>query len=161
MIKFKFIFLMSMMFCIQTSWASPKSTRFIKIPAGSNHLSFAKAPNIEWSEFCYNQKLGCARFQVKGAQKPNFGFIKVVTDKLEKQNFKKYCSEVFDVSKSMDASLGNFTNDAQAALPHCSWMGSKDMTHLFWKDGITLIVTTSDKYDVQKMIREAKLNEKN
>ncbi|MGZ3789186.1 MAG: hypothetical protein ACXVLQ_11725 [Bacteriovorax sp.] len=160
MTKIRFIFFIVLQFCLQNSWAFSKSSKSFGLSAGTNHLSFPSAPNIEWSDFCYDKKMGCARFQIKHAKRPSFGFIKVVSDKIEKKGFKNYCKEVFDSSKSTDANLKDFIIASEATLPHCAWSGPKDTTHLFWKDGITLVVTTSDKYDVQKMIREAKLNEK-
>jgi len=160
MSKIQFIVLIVFQFAIQTAWALPKNAKVVTLVAGGHQLNFTKTPNIEWSDFCYEQKMGCARFQVKHPKKPSFGFIKVVTDKLEKTAFKNYCQEVFDLSKASDSSLKNFNQAADTALPHCSWFGVKDVTHLYWKDGITLMVTTSDKFDVQKIISEAKLNEK-
>lgn len=160
MSKIQFIVLIVFQFGIQNSWAISKTSKVISLAAGSNQLNFTKNPNIEWSDFCYEKEMGCVRFQVKHPKKPSFGFIKVVTDKLEKKAFKNYCKEVFYISKASDSSLKNFNHAADMALPHCSWSGGKDVTHLYWKDGITLLVNTSDKYDVQKMISEAKLNEK-
>ncbi|MDD4973736.1 MAG: hypothetical protein PHY93_05265 [Bacteriovorax sp.] len=157
MTKTRFIFFITFLFCIQHSWAFSASSNFISLSAGKNYLSFPKNTNIEWSDFCYDKKMGCARFQSKQARNPRFGFIKVVSDKIERKKFKNYCKEVFELSKSTDTNLKNFINSSEATLPHCSWSGLKDATHFFWKDGITLVVTTSDQHDVQKMISEAKL----
>jgi hypothetical protein len=164
MSKLKVLIFMAFCACIQKSWASYSTANAFNLTAGHKVLSFEKNSNIEWNDFCFDQKMGCARFQIvkKNLAKKkefNFGFIKIVTDKLIRKDFKKYCSEVYEISKTADPKLKNFTNAPDSLISHCSWNGSKEITHFFWKDGLTIAVTTSEQYNFDKIMREAKLNE--
>lgn len=153
------IFMLSMV--IPTAWASQNTSGLFSIAAGEKKLSFQKNPNLEWRQFCYDTPLGCARFKHdNGKAAPIFGYVKVVTNKLPEKDFNSYCKEVFKISASIDKTLNSFNMNTKTNMPHCSWMGQKDMTHFFWKNGLTIVVNTNDQFDVVKILGEAKLNEK-
>lgn len=156
MIKVKFLLIITFNIFIQNSWAISVSSQSFTLFAGTKKISFPKSPGIKWSDFCFDKKMGCARFQVQDNENYNFGFVKIVSDKIEINDFKKYCSEVFELSRSIDKNLNNFVNAGESAVPHCSWLGLKDITQFFWKDGLTIVVTTSGKIDAQRIISEAK-----
>jgi hypothetical protein len=155
-------------FYIQNVFSSPITPnvrpKSFSLSAGVKTIILPKSIKlspVEWSNFCFDEIMGCARFQIKQSTKePSFGFIKVITNKIEKNQFKKYCKDTFDISKSLDNTLTGFLSMSETAQLHCSWMGLEDKTHFFWKDGITLLLTTSDKLDISKIISEAKINEK-
>lgn len=152
------IFLISFM---PSAWSSQKSSTLFNIQAGEKKLSFQKMDNLEWSQYCFDTKMGCARFVIKRAKAaPTFGYVKVVTDQLASKDFNTYCKEVFKISSSSDKTLNKFNIDTKAKLPHCSWMGQKDTTHFFWKNGVTVVVNTNDQFNVEKIVSEAKLHEK-
>lgn len=152
------IFLFSLM---PSAWSSQKTEASFNISAGEKKLSFQKNPNLEWRQFCFDTKMGCARFKHNnGKAAPTFGYIKVVTNQLQEKDFSTYCKEVFKISSSNDKTLNKFSLDTKSKMPHCSWMGQKDVTHFFWKSGVTVVVNTNDQLDVEKILSEAKLNEK-
>lgn len=144
-----------------SAWSSQKTTGLFNISAGEKKLTFQKNPNLEWRQFCFDTKMGCARFKLNnGKAAPTFGYVKVVTNELKEKDFSTYCKEVFKISSSNDKTLGKFSLDTKSKMPHCSWMGQKDVTHFFWKSGVTVVVNTNDQLDVEKILGEAKLNEK-
>lgn len=162
--KIIFIFIITFFVGAHSSWSSTGGSRFFNVSAGLKKLSFEKKAGFTWSNFCFDKKMGCARFQIsnKSNEKtvaPSFGFIKVVTDKLEKKDFEKYCRDVFDISYSSDIKLKGFISEAKISLPHCSWSSPKDETHFFWREGITIVLTTTHHFDVEKIIREARFND--
>ena len=164
MSKAIFLFYIILLLGVQYSWASTADLSSFNISAGRKQLSFEKKANFVWSNYCFEKKMGCARFQVSKKNKDKivdtyFGFVKVVTDKLEKKDFEKYCKDVFEISRSNDLKLNKFVGSSEVALPHCSWSGTKDETHFFWREGITIVLTTTRSFDVEKTIREAKLND--
>lgn len=155
---FVLIFLITFM---QNAFSSLKSNELFNIQAGEKKIIFQKNPNLEWRQFCFDTKLGCARFKFNnGKSEPIFGYIKVVTDQLQSKDFNKYCKEVFDISFSNDKSLNSFNIDTKSKIQHCSWMGKKDVIHFFWKDGVTLVVNTNEYLNVDNILSEAKFNEK-
>lgn len=146
---------------IPTAWSSQNASGSFNIDAGEKKLSFQTNPKLEWRQFCYDTPMGCARFKHdNGKAEPTFGYVKVVTNKLPEKDFNNYCKEVFKISASNDKTLNSFNVDTKSKMPHCSWMGKKDMTHFFWKSGLTIVVNTNDQFDVVKILSEAKLNEK-
>lgn len=152
------IFLITFM---PSAWSSLKNDGFFNISAGEKKISFQPNPKLEWRQFCFDTKLGCARFEHdNGKLAPTLGYIKVVTDQLLAKDFNNYCREVFKMSSDNDKTLNNFNIDKKSRIPHCSWMGEKDVTHFFWKSGITIVVNTNDSFNVEKILVEAKLNEK-
>jgi hypothetical protein len=164
MIKFCFLFFITFFLVVQSLWASSGNTRSFNVSAGRKQLSFEKKANFIWSNYCLDKKMGCARFRVSKKNKDKivdsyFGFVKVVTDKLEKKDFEKYCKDVFDISHSNDLKLEKFVSSKNVVIPHCSWSGPKDETHFFWREGVTIVLTTTHPFDVEKVIREAKLND--
>jgi hypothetical protein len=136
---------------IEFSWSSPS---VFKISAGAKTMEFAES-NLEWNDFCLDKKLGCARFKVKKADKINFGMVKIISDQISLRSFDQYCQDAFTESKSIDKN--------EKGLTTCSWDGKYDRTYIFWKDDITVMVTTSEKDEKQlitTLIGKAKLYEK-
>ena len=152
------IFLITFM---PSAWASLKNDGHFNISAGEKKITFQKNPNLEWRQFCFDIKLGCARFQHNnGNTAPTLGYIKIVTDQLPVKDFDNYCKEVFKISSKNDKSLNKFNIDKKSKMPHCSWMGESDVTHFYWKSGITIVVNTNDNFSVETILVEAKLKEK-
>lgn len=161
MLKIKNIILIFLITFMQSAWSSLKSEALFNISAGNKKITFQKNPNLEWRQYCFDTKMGCARFKHNnGKAAPSFGYIKVVTDQLQAKDFNSYCKEVFEISYSNDKTLNKFNVGVKSKMPHCSWMGENDVTHFFWKNGVTIVVNTNDQLDVEKILSEAKLNEK-
>ncbi len=161
MLYVKNILLILLITFVSNAWSSQKNSGTFNIAAGDKKLSFQKNPNIEWRQFCFDTKMGCARFKHNnGKAAPTFGYVKVVTNQLAEKDFNTYCKEVFKISSSNDKTLGKFNINSKSKMPHCSWMGQKDVTNFFWKNGITVVVNTNDQFDAEKVLGEAKLNEK-
>lgn len=157
----KSLLLISLISFMPWAQSAQKSSGLFNIAAGEKKLVFQKNSNMEWRQFCFDTKMGCARFKHNnGKDAPTFGYVKVVTNQLPEKDFATYCKEVFKISSTTDKTLGKFSMNAKSKLPHCSWMGQKDMTHFFWKNGVTVVVNTNDQLEVAKMLSEAKLNEK-
>ena len=156
--KIMLIFFITFM---QSSWSSVRSVGAFNIEAGSKKLILQNNPNIEWRQFCFDTKMGCARFNFSNGKSEDVsGFIKVIADNLLEKDFNKYCKEVFDISSAHDKTLNSFSVDTSSKLQHCSWKGKQDITNFFWKDGMTILVNTSVAFNAKNIISEAKFNEK-
>ena len=158
----KIIFLIVLSLKIQNSWCSLPS---FKITAGTKTIVFLPSAT-EWSDFCVDKKMGCARFKFKNEQhKVDFGFVKVISEKIAYENFNKYCLKTFLEIKNIDKNLHDYLDQTKLQLPLCSWSGEKDTTFIFWKEGLTIMVTASGKTQAEKeiiisMISEAKVHER-
>ena len=159
----KSIILILLITFMHNAWSSLDTNDSFNIQAGTKKLIFKKNPKMEWRQFCFDTKMGCARFRFNNVKSdPIFGYIKIVTDQVKSKDFNKYCKEVFDISSSEDKTLNKFSVDtkSKSKIQHCSWMGQKDVIHFFWKDGFTIVVNTNDSFNVETLLSEAKFNEK-
>jgi hypothetical protein len=89
--------------------------------------------------------------------------VKVISDQISLRNFDQYCQDAFSETKSIDKSLENYLIKNEKGLTTCSWEGQYDKTYIFWKEDITIMVTTSEKNEKQlitSLIDKARLYEK-
>lgn len=137
-------------FGIQRSWGSSSSS--YQMSAGSKIADFL-ALDTEWVDFCIDKKLGCARFKVNmNEEKPIYGFLKVMTDRAPENKFKEYCKNAYTQTLNLDNKVTSYTVQTREDMSYCSWSSSFDKTFFFWKSGLTLMVTVSDRMDLNTLI---------
>ena len=133
-------------------WASVA----FKFSAGSKILDLYQS-GTEWSNFCYGQSLGCARFKTKvKGDKVNFGFVKILSDKIVKADFEKFCKGTFSETKKIDSYTSGFVGKKDHDFEMCSWAGIKDSTIVIWKDGVSLMITMTEKGETSSVISMVK-----
>jgi len=164
MYRLSFLFFLSLFFLSSYAQAGVLPDGGIKLSAGKKQFISKGRSYIKWNDYCFDTKMGCARFQVLRKEKvPVFGYLKIIFDKAKKQDFKKYCEDVYKESVAIDKTLKDFNFDSAAGgnapLLRCFWQGKKDVTNFFWKSGVIILVNTSETYDVKPLIKEATLNE--
>jgi hypothetical protein len=130
--------------CI-SAFAFSAMSSVIKINAGTKIISF-NTTDIEWDDFCLGNNFGCARYKTinTSGTKPDFGFIKILSDKILSPNFSKYCNDTFNELKVLDKSLTNFSESSEKSFSLCSWKSKEETTFMIWKDGISLLISTSE-----------------
>ena len=151
-----FIFIFVTFSFQQSSWGGT-----FQLAAGKKKLDL-ELEKAEWSNFCLNDKSGCARFKIKSSTSTSFGFIKTLTVKSSAQDFYRLCRETFEETQKIASSTKEFVFVKNINLPHCSWSSNKDFTLLSLKDGITIIISISDKSlqdSLLAMLNRAKLHE--
>jgi hypothetical protein len=134
-----------------------------KISAGSKILELKNA-HTEWVDFCINKKMGCARFKItKENDVFNYGFIKIMSDKILQKEFQKYCRDTFYEIKTTDKNANDYLEELNKNLSSCLWTSDHDTTLIYWKDGLTILVITAKKslQDAIVIIDKAKIYEKN
>jgi hypothetical protein len=153
-----YLFICLICFEIQNAWSlQPK----FSISAGKKSIEF-NTPGITWSHFCSDSKMGCARFTLNENNKKNFGFVKPLTDQIALENFNIYCMNAFLESKKVEKDIEKYTVKANDSISSCSWSTGQDLTLIVWKEGLTVMLTSSDKSSVQALIslmKEARLYE--
>ena len=156
----KIIILISLFISRQDSYGADEE---FKISAGSKILTL-KTSNTEWVDFCINKKMGCARYKIaKENDVFNYGFVKIMSDKILQKEFQKYCHETFNEVKKTDKNVYEYLEEMNKNLSSCLWTSDYDTTLIYWKEGLTILVIASRKslQDAIAIIDKAKIYEKN
>ena len=61
--RIKNIILIFLITFMQSAWSALKSESLFNISAGNKKITFQKNPNLEWRQYCFDTKMGCARFK--------------------------------------------------------------------------------------------------
>jgi hypothetical protein len=139
--RLKYLFICLICFEIQNAWSlQPK----FRISAGKKTIEF-NTPGITWSQFCADNKMGCARFTLKENNKKSFGFVKPLTDQVTLENFTTYCMNAFLENKKFEKDIEKYTVETNNKISSCSWSTGQDLTLIVWKEGLTVMITGSDK----------------
>jgi hypothetical protein len=137
----KCLFISLLCFGNQSAWSLQPG---FKISAGKKTLEFITS-GITWSNFCADNKMGCARFTLTEKNKKIFGFVKTITDQVTQENFTTYCMNSFLENKKIEKNSDKYTVDQKEILSSCSWSNGQDVTVIVLKEGLTVMVTGSDK----------------
>lgn len=135
-----------------------------KINAGAKLVNF-NTPNIEWSDFCLGNELGCARYKTldPAKRKPDFGFIKILSDKILVKDFLQYCKDTFKELKMIDRNLLDYSEKTEKSHTQCTWKSKNETTFMIWKDGVSLLLSTTEENPQPRantLINQAKFYER-
>ena len=120
-----------------------------KLSAGSKTIEFETA-NTDWSDFCINKKWGCARFKMfKEQDKFDYGFVKIMSDKISQKDFSDYCKNTYTEVKKNDNTVYEYSEKENQNISSCLWASEKFSTFFFWKDGLIIMATTSERSVLQ------------
>lgn len=141
MSRLKFLIIFFVCFANQNAWSlQPK----FRISAGKKTIEF-NTHGITWSQFCADNNMGCARFTMKENNKLSFGFVKPLTDQVPLDNFTTYCMNAFMENKKIEKDIEKYTVETNNKISSCSWSTGKDLTLIVWKEGLTVMINSSDK----------------
>lgn len=138
MLKITFYFL------IFSFFLSVAQARVFDLKAGDKKLKI-EFDKVEFNPFCDKGTYGCARLKLfKEKNQLEVGYIKVITNKLPINEFSKYCLETFKGMAKHAPEQKEYAELIDQNLHLCSWKTGEEQTTIIWRDGITLILSTSD-----------------
>jgi len=148
MLRYVFhFFIMSLYLIMPQAWSYDLKAGDKKI-----HIQFKE---VEVNPFCEKDPFGCARLKIlNGNKKLEVGFLKVITNKLNLREFPKYCQETFRSMAKLSPEQNKYSEAVNRNTHFCTWRTGNEETTILWKDGITLLLSTSDSTLSQKIISQ-------
>jgi|GEM_PF-2575849 hypothetical protein len=125
---------------------------FISVEAEAKHFDLKagekklqiQLSDVEFRQFCGTHPFGCARLQMFVENKKlEVGFIKVLTDKLKSSALPSYCKETFSNMGKIVPDQKDFFEKRDKGIYQCSWKSGNELTTIMWKDGITILISTT------------------
>ena len=126
------------------------------LKAGEKKLQL-ELSDVEFSQFCGTQSFGCARLKLlKEDKNLEVAFIRVLTDKLKISALPSYCQETFKHMGKIVSDQKDFLEKSEKDSYQCSWESGNELTTIIWKNGITILISTSHLAFNETLIRQLK-----
>ena len=148
MLRYVFhVFIISLFLNVPEAWS-------YDLKAGDKKIQI-QLKEIEVNPFCEKDQFGCARLKIlNGNKKLEVGYLKVITNKLNFREFPKYCQETFRSMAKLSPEQKEYSEAVNRNTHFCSWRTGNEETTILWKDGITLLLSTSDSIFSKKIISQ-------